>query len=437
MNPAGLRMVGAPSIDAVRGCDVLDLVAPECRAAYVDRVAAVFRGETTTLVFEIIGLDGRRKWMEQYAAPMWDPDQPGRVEQLLAVTRDITGRIHVEASLRASEAQLNEAQRIAKLGSWEVDHATGQQRWSDEVFRIFGLEPGSVTPDQSVAKNSVHPDDRATVERAFVESMRDGRPFHLTHRLLLPDGRVTHVEAHGYTDVGPDGRPLHTRATLQDVTERVIAEAAIRTSLREKEVLLREIHHRVKNNMQTVSSLLQFHAGKVEGPHAAGVFADIHQRLRAMTLVHEKLYGSKDLSEVDFADYVESLVADVVRPDGRGASVSCATATVPLRLPVGLALPAGMALVELLTNVYKHAFDGRSHGHAWVHVACADGQVSVSVADDGVGMPQGFEPHDTNSFGWSLVRSLAQQLNGTYAIEPRPGPGTRVTLSFPRGPAAA
>ncbi len=435
MNPAGLRMVAAPSIDAVRGCHMLDLVAPEYQARFRETVEAVFRGETTTQTFEIVTLDGQRKWMEQYAAPLWDPDHPDRVQQMLAVTRDITERRHAEASLRASEAQLSEAQRIAKLGSWEIDHATGQQRWSDEVFRIFGLEPGSVTPDQSVAKKAIHPDDRAFVEQAFVESMRDSRPFHLTHRLQLADGRVTHVEAQGYTHVGPDGRPLRTRATLQDVTERVIAEAAIRTSLREKEVLLREIHHRVKNNMQTVSSLLQFHAGKVEGAHAASVFADIHQRLRAMTLVHEKLYGSKDLSDVDFADYVESLVADVVRPDGRGSSISCTTATVPLRLPVGLALPAGMAIVELLTNVYKHAFDGRTHGQASVRVACDDGQVSVSVADDGVGMPSGFEAHATDSFGWCLVRSLAQQLNGTYVIGP--GPGTHVTLSFPVAPAGA
>jgi PAS domain S-box-containing protein len=421
------------SLEELRAIGQAGVTHPDDLAEDVALFARLVAGELPYYRLEkrYVRKDGSIVWGDLTVTSHRDHAPPVTV---FAILKDITARKEAETALRASEARLTEAQRIAKIGSWDIDHTTGQQWWSDEVFRIFGLEPGSVPPGQAIAKEAIHPDDRVGVEHALVESIRHGKPFQFTHRLRLPDGRITYVEAQGYTHMGSDGLPLHTRATLQDVTERVHADEAIRASLREKDVLLREIHHRVKNNMQTMSSLLQFHAGKVQGPDAARVFGDIHQRLRAMTLVHEKLYASKNLADVDFADYIESLVADVGRPDGRGTCISCTTATIPLRLPVGMALPAGMALVELLTNVFKHAFEGRAHGQASVQVGCTDGQISIIVADDGVGMPPGFEPRSTDSFGWRLIHSLAQQLNGTYAIEC--GAGTRVTLSFPIGQAA-
>ncbi|MBA3848812.1 MAG: hypothetical protein C0502_02305 [Opitutus sp.] len=354
----------------------------------------------------------------------------GGEERFVAIVRDIAERKRAEAALRASEERLNEAQRIARLGSWELDLTGNKLHWSDEIFRLFEIDPARFGASYEAFLNAVHPDDHAAVNAAYTGSLRDRRPYRITHRLLMPDGRVKHVEEQCETDFAPDGTPLRSRGTVQDVTEQVRAEETIRRALAEKEILLCEIHHRVKNNLQIVSGLLFFQAKKVQGSEAAAAFEEARARLKAMIVVHEKLYRSRDLAAVDFADYLQALVADLAAArDARGRRIPFAVSATPVKLPVGTALPVGMILAELVTNVIKYAYPGEHPGGAAVRLAVADGRVQLAVEDDGAGFPAGFDPHTTDSFGWKLIATLVAQLAGEFTVGA--GPGGRVTISFP------
>lgn len=348
----------------------------------------------------------------------------------VVVLHDITAFRQAENTVTESLARLNQAQRVAKVGSWDLDLTSLKLHWSSEIFRLFELDPAKFEANYDAFLSVVHPEDRAAVNVAYTDSLRDQRPYRIVHRIQMADGRIKYVEEQCETDFSAEGKALRSRGTVQDVTERVVAEEAVRRSLREKEMLLREIHHRVKNNLQIISSLLYFQTRKVHDSQALDVFGEVRERLRAMMLVHEKLYHSRDLAEVDFGDYVRSLVHQLAPSSaGAGPSLHFKVDVVPLGLCIEQALPCGMILVELLTNVIKYAFPDGRRGEALVQLTLANGRISLTVSDDGVGLPPDFDAETPASFGWQLIRNLTTQLEGLTTVEQ--AAGTRVTVSFP------
>ncbi|MGH8058481.1 MAG: sensor histidine kinase, partial [Candidatus Entotheonellia bacterium] len=213
--------------------------------------------------------------------------------------------------------------------------------------------------------------------------------------------------------------------------ERKGVEARLQASLAEKEVLLKEVHHRVKNNLQVVSSLLSLQAGVIQDPHAREVFKDSQRRVRAMALVHEKLYQSKNLAQIDFGAYIHTLVAQLYqlyRVPAQCVTFHITAEAVMLRIET--AIPCGLILQELLSNCLKYAFLAGRTGE--VHVVLRrepPERYTLVVHDTGVGFPEGVDFHHTQSLGLQLVNLLTEQLDGTIALER--GTGTTVTLIFP------
>jgi two-component sensor histidine kinase len=258
------------------------------------------------------------------------------------------------------------------------------------------------------------------------------RPYAIVHRLLMADGRIKFVQEHGETDYDGSGRPIRSRGTVQDVTVRRLAELQMETSLREKETLLREVHHRVKNNLQIISSLLYFQSKKIRDPEDLLAFREGQDRLKSMILVHEKLYRSDDLMRIEFGDYARALIENI-RQSYRPVSARVEVVTeMPLVVvPVEIALPAGMIVNELLTNVFKYAFPEERGGIVRIAVTRLDGGIEVLVGDSGVGLPAGLDPHRPTTFGFQLVHGLASQLGGRVSFERQGGTIVRVYVPFP------
>jgi two-component sensor histidine kinase len=217
-----------------------------------------------------------------------------------------------------------------------------------------------------------------------------------------------------------------------DLRERKRAEAAIRASLAEKEVLLKEIHHRVKNNLQVIASLVNLQTGAIDDPAMREVLADVRDRVQSMALVHEALYRFDNLAEVEFADYAGTLLRNLLKAHAR-RGVQVDLEAEPLALSVDTAVPCGLILNELVVNALKHAFVGRDAGRVRVSMAQDEaGVVSLAVSDDGIGLPEGYDWRASGSLGLRLVLLLVEQIGGSIDLEVGPSGGSTFSVQFSR-----
>jgi len=225
-----------------------------------------------------------------------------------------------------------------------------------------------------------------------------------------------------------DGHIIGLTCFVLNNTEQKRGEEKIRALLAEKELILKEVHHRIKNNMNTISSLLSLQAGAM--PDQAGVNAlkDAGNRIRSMSLLYDRLYQSTDYSSVSLMYYLPDLVQDVVTNFPNGGAVTIQQDVQDFRLDARLMQPLGIIVNELVTNAMKYAFQGRQTGTIRVTAANVDGHVTVSIQDDGVGMPESVSGTDSTGFGLQLVHALAAQIGGTMRIER--GSGTTVGVEF-------
>ncbi len=215
-----------------------------------------------------------------------------------------------------------------------------------------------------------------------------------------------------------------------EITERRETEHRLQASLREKEVLLKEIHHRVKNNLQVVSSLLSLQSDAIKDPVALSLFEESRNRIRSMALVHEELYGTKDLSSVDMSWYIHGLATHLLRAYGmtsKGVDLRIDAEGVPLMIDA--AIPCGLMLNELISNALKHAFPNGRQGQVRILLQREPSDfVVLIVEDDGIGIPEGITIATSQSLGLRLVSALADQLQASVALDR--AHGTRFTIRF-------
>jgi two-component sensor histidine kinase len=213
--------------------------------------------------------------------------------------------------------------------------------------------------------------------------------------------------------------------------ERIVAEEKIRLSLREKEIMLKEIHHRVKNNLQIICSLLHLQQEKIPGAEMQQLFLETQQRVRSMALVHDKLYNSPSLARIDFGDYVRSMSNELLRSYVKPGIV-ISTDIINISFGVDTAIPCGLIVNELLSNALKHGFPDSRAGNIQVSVKYEKPEDYVlTVSDDGIGFPPEFNVQNTDTLGTQIVCSLVSQLNGTCQMENRGGAMTIIQFSVP------
>ncbi len=215
----------------------------------------------------------------------------------------------------------------------------------------------------------------------------------------------------------------------QEIAERILAEEQLKASLAEKEVLLKEIHHRVKNNLQVISSLLNVQSMYVNDEETLRMLQDSRHRVRSMALVHERLYQAEDLARVDFAEYVRSLASYLIRSYGVASSVKLCVDVSDVSLSVDIAIPCGLILNELISNSFKHAFPNQRPGQINVSFKNHDGELVLIVRDNGIGVPEGVDFRNTESLGLRLVSTLVAQLEGSIELATTHGTEFRIKFS--------
>jgi PAS domain S-box-containing protein len=339
-----------------------------------------------------------------------------------------------ELELRVEQRtqQLEEAQKIAHVGSWELDAVTQKVTWSTEVFRIYGIDPQQPEPTyEQILQVHTHPDDKARVIEHVISAIQQGEAYQLDLRIIQASGSPKHVSVKGQPTFGADGRIVSLFGTILDISDRKQIEEQLRASLHDREILLKEIHHRVKNNLQMVSSLLRLQANSIQDPSILPFFKDSQNRVKAMALIHERLYQSNNLARIHFPEYVRKLVCDVFR------SYNPASSTIRLyfdiaevELDVDTVIPCGLIVNELVSNALKYAFPNQMDGEITISfLVLASTQYQLAVRDNGIGLPEEFDFRNTTSLGLQLVCALTQQLQGTIEVDTHQGTAFYVTFN--------
>lgn len=216
----------------------------------------------------------------------------------------------------------------------------------------------------------------------------------------------------------------------KEIIERRRAEEGIKASLKEKEVLLREIHHRVKNNMQVISSLLKLQSGYVKNKADIEMFKESQNRIKSMALVHEKLYQSEDLSNIDFKGYIEHLANTLFRSYGiNGTKTALKVDAEDVMLGVDTAIPCGLIINELVSNSLKYAFPAGIEGEIEIVFRLIDeNEIELMVSDNGVGIPEDLDFRNSNSLGLKLVNILTDQIGGKLELDRSKGTRFHIKL---------
>ncbi len=342
---------------------------------------------------------------------------------LMAVYLDITERKRAEEALRDSMQRLQTVVNGAPVVLYSIDR--------DGVFTLsegkglagLGLEPGEIVGKTIYEIYGDQPEAIAALRRAMA-----GETFVL--ELSFPAGGA--FEASHIALLDDKGDYAGTIGVLVDITERKRAENELRSSLEEKESLLKEVHHRVKNNLQVISSLLKLQSRKAQSPEVLGFLRDTQNRVRSMALLHETLYRSGNLAKVGFPQYVKSVCAHVARSYASDAvNVRLRHEVAEVTLDLDRAIPAGLIISELVSNAFKHAFPHATEGEVLVELKTApEDMLVLRVADSGVGFPAEFDPESPETLGLLLVRNLTRQLEGRMTISG--DKGTVFEIVFPK-----
>jgi len=261
---------------------------------------------------------------------------------------------------------------------------------------------------------------------------------HLVVRWITYLERITSAHPAGRHSVRPErvrAAPAEIRSlggTFSRMADLLSArENELRDSLQQKEILVREIHHRVKNNLQLVMSLLNLHARRIRDPRAEVAFAEARSRINALATLHRRLYESESLQEIDLKWFLEDLCAELRRGGlSRGRNVELAVDSPSEVIGPDVAVPLGLLVTEAITNAYKHAFNERDGGHIQVQITRdSPSMLLLAIRDDGTGFDMAASTHDHSGLGRSLIEAFVRQLRGE--LETRVDEGTVVQVKFP------
>ena len=441
LNASAERLTGWTRADAIGRPlpEVFHIVDAQTRALADNPVQLVMaQGEVKGLASHtaLLARDGHEYRISNSAAPIREPG--GAIRGVVLVFRDVTETYRAQHALATTASLLEHTGEIAKIGGWKLDFASMTMFWSLETCRIHEIG-STVAPPLEQAFDFYTPDTRPVIQAAVRAGIEQGTPWDLELPMVTAKGHSIWARVQGMVMM-QDDKAVGLIGAFQDVTLRRQAKEALQSSLRDKEALLKEVHHRVKNNLQVINSLLRLESGRSAHPETRLVLDDMQWRIRSMAVLHELLYRSGTFAAVDLGAYLKQLSTQAFR------SLVAQTGAVQLKLElasveVGMdqATPCGLLVNELISNCLKHGFPGGRAGEVRIELHALDGgaQLCLRVSDTGVGLPDDFEARRSNSLGLQLASDLARQLGGKLELAPEPGAVFVVTFAVDESKSSA
>lgn len=388
-----------------------------------DIIKNLLRNGSVTFNRTYISRDGRRIPVEVNSRLL----ELGEMKVAVSVARDITQRLENERRLRESEEKYRSLFDLSPEYILLLDPEDGR------ILDVNSTLAGTLgIPSEELRGRSIYEleflsDDVKTEFRSKIEVIeRDGtlEPYEMV--LTDPYGREYTVRIYNKL-IHAEGREC-LLIVLNDISDLKRTQSMLEKSLAEKELLLKEIHHRVKNNLMIISSLLSLQSRQAKDRETMDLFRESENRTRSMVLIHERLYRSEDLKNIDLAEYLGRLASEIFRSYSADSRIRLKLEIDELKVDVETAVPLGLIVNELLTNAVKHAFpDGE--GTVTVSLRKRNGTVTLEVSDDGAGFPEDIDWESSPSLGLQLVRSLTEQIDGKVEMISDGGTTFRITFT--------
>lgn len=391
-------------------------------------------GEVFDYELRLKDKDGRLIYVSVNAHFIFDSNnRPVGVEGSI---RNINERKNAENQLKLSQIRLANAMDLANLANWELDLPNQMFTFNDKFYSMIGTtvenEGGYQMSIEYYIKEYVHPEDAQFIADGMKKSIEVNASTFGTefeHRIIRRDGETRYMAIHIRVILPTETQNLYIYGTVQDITERKIVEEKLKESLEEKEMLLKEIHHRVKNNLMVISSLLNLQSQYINDKEALDIFKESQNRAKSMALIHERLYRSTDLKKIDFGDYIHTLATDLFHtyvPDPGRISLNMNVENV--MVDINTTVPLGLIVNELVTNSMKHAFPEGRKGDIDIEFYKKDDEFTLVISDNGVGFPENIDFRNTASLGLQLVNNLVMQIDGEITLDKSHGTKFKITF---------
>lgn len=420
--------------------DFHSLIHPDDVSPTLTDLSSLLVGNNATFEREIRlrCFSGEFLWINLTMSVVWVSVDPS---YFIAVINDISDRKQAEESLQQSEARLNSVLSSLQDVVWSMSLPDLNLRYINPACQIlYGYSPADILMNRGILLEMVVPEYRQLVEDTWAEIMEDyhlgvlqneyGKNWELEYKIELSTGNNRWIRERSHIVYDQYARPISIDGISTDVTERHEAEEKLFKSLQEKEILLKEVHHRVKNNLYVISGLLNLQSSYIEDEAVKNLFEDSQNRIQSMAVIHELLYQSDDLSEINFAEYINRLVSNLfLSYNHYHTGIKPVTHLQECYLSIETAIPAGLLINELVTNAFKHAFPQRE-GEVTINLTTNEEEsIKLEVRDNGIGLPPDLDWEKNNSLGLRLVRLLSQQLDAEIEVNAN-NKGTCFIITF-------
>lgn len=382
----------------------------------------IFNSNCPELVSRIRAFKAQVQEFQQTIDEFPPPIQPTMERSLATLLTQLEAVLHPQAAplfiaTHASETHWSALRDCLPFGIFSCDVQGRCIYTNPRCEEILGHPLEESLGDRWM--NYVHPDDRDRVIPAWIEDAASGRPRTDQFRMITSKGDIRWLHTRTAPMFSAEGNLIGHTGTIEDITSQKLAEDQIKSSLLEKEALLKEIHHRVKNNLQIISSLIYLQAQRIDDPKVRQIFEDSQSRISSMALVHDSLYRSQDFARVNLSEYVQTLTSSLFHTYRIQLNTVNLVVRVDSDVIVSLekAIPCGLILNELMTNALKHGFMDGETGEVTVTLINQFPQVCLMVENDGKHLPESFELQKIRSMGLRLVNALVDQLNGKVTVE--------------------
>ena len=348
------------------------------------------------------------------------------------IIENISDRKRMEIELQENEERFRQAFQYAAIGMTLVSLDGYFVRSNHSLCKIVGYSEVELTKIKF--QNITHPDDLAK-DLEYVRQLTSGEidNYHLEKRYFHKQGNIIWILLSVSLIRDSHNNPQYFIAQIQDITASKTAAEEINKSLQEKEVMLKEIHHRVKNNLQVICSLLNLQSRYLKEEQTIKSFRETQNRVRTMAVVHEQLYQSDSLSKIVLSDYLKQLTGMLFRVYATNFNIKYDTEIEDFNLDLDTAVPCGLIINELVANAFKYAFDSQQSGTISIKASAnQDNSLVLVVKDDGVGLKPDFDLNKTRSLGLRLVKNLTEQLQGQLKIDSDRNSGTQFEFVFNR-----